>query len=125
MKDPPSTPKSVVTTVPAIAGLLFSAAAAVQFLQAEVSLGLLNWSLEPGIALLVSLSSLVVAFASSRTRDWRLYSTSEQSIIALAILIMVSHQFSPTVALAVQNNQPFSGVLAFSMGIVSWGILAR
>lgn len=114
-----------IDTVPAIAGLVYAAAAAVQFLDAQIALGVLDWTFKPGMAMVVSLAALVVAFASSETRNWQCYDNYEQSLIGLTLLIMVLHQYSPTVETAIANNQPLTGFTAFGLGMISWGVLSR
>jgi hypothetical protein len=114
-----------IDSVPAIAGLVYAAAAAVQFLDAQIALGVIDWTFQPELALLVSLAALVVAFASSETRNWAHYDNAEQALIALNILIMLSHQYTQTVATAVSNNQPLAGAVAFGIGMVAWGVLSR
>jgi hypothetical protein len=115
----------VIRTVPALAGLVFAAASAVQFLDAQIALGVLDWSFKPALALVVSLGSLLVAFASSNTRDWEHLENAEQATVAVALLIMLTHQYTPTVETAIANNQPWAGFVAFMSGMIAWGVLAR
>jgi len=115
----------LIKTVPALAGLIYAAAAAVQFLDATIALGVLDWQFQTDHAMLVSLAALVVAFASSETKNWSNYDAWEQAIIGLAILIMVSHQFVSPVTTGIANNQPLTGAFAFMSGMVAWGVLAR
>lgn len=120
-----NTPGAVIRTIPALAGLVFAAASAVQFLDAQIALGVVNWSFKPAMALVVSLASLLVAFASSNTRNWEHLENAEKSLVAVALLIMTTHQYVPTVELAISNNQPWAGFIAFMSGMIAWGVLAR
>lgn len=115
----------IIRTVPALAGLVYAAAAAVQFLQAEVTFGAFGYTFNPAHAMLVSLAALVIVFASSETKNWSMYDGWEQATVGVAILIMVTQQYVPLVSTSIANNQPWAGAVAFMTGMVAWGVLAR
>lgn len=114
-----------VETVPAVAGLIFTLAAAVQFLATEIYVGALDLQFAEGHAFVISLIALIVVFASSKTKNWEYYSTAEQSAVALFITVMIAHQFSPTVAQTINNQNPAAGGVIFMAGLLTWGVLAR
>jgi len=116
---------TIVETVPALAGLLFSLATLVQFLDAQVTVGALDWSLDPSLAFVMSLGALVVSFGSSHTRELDEYATWELVTVGVALLIMVIHQITTVGATAVSNNQPTAGLAAFATGVLAWGVIAR
>ncbi|WP_336327881.1 hypothetical protein [Halovenus sp. HT40] len=115
----------LVETVPAVAGVVFSIASAVQFLDGTFTLGALGYQFSPAHSYVVSLIALIVVFASSRTKDWEYYESWEQVLVGVTILIMTAHQFIPTVARTVSNQNPLAGSVAFGLGLLSWGVLAR
>jgi hypothetical protein len=116
---------TVIESIPHLAGFVFSLATAVQFLQTEFTVGVLNMTFEPAMAFAVSLAALVVVFASSHTRDFDYLQSWEQVLTGVFIAIMAAHQFFPQVETAIANNQPHAGVLAFLMGLVTWTVLSR
>jgi hypothetical protein len=118
-------PTPVVDTVPALAGVVFAAAAAVQFLQAEIVIGVFDMALRPSHAIIISLAALVVAFASSDSRDWRYLDGWEQALVGFTIVFMLAHQYSPDVQAQFAQHQPITGSIVFLAGMVSWGVLAR
>lgn len=115
----------VVSTIPALAGFVYGLAAAVQFLDAEISIGVLDYTFAPAHALIVSLLALVVVFASSDTRNWGRYDGWEQAVVAVAIGVMLAHQYFPLVTIAIENNQPHLGIAAFLSGMFAWVVLSR
>ena len=115
----------LIETVPAVAGLIFTLAAAVQFLDTELYIGVLELEILTSHAFVVSLAALVVVFASSRTKNWEYYETWEQVFVGTTLLIMTAHQFLPTVESVVSNQNPLAGGTIFLMGLITWGVLAR
>jgi hypothetical protein len=118
-----STP--LVETVPAVAGLVFSLAAAVQFLNADFSVGALDYQFAPAHAFVVSLAALIVVFASSKENNVNALESWEQVLVGVTLLIMTAHQYVPTVETAVSNNNPHAGGVVFLMGIFAWVVLSR
>ena len=117
-----------LNTIPALAGILFAVSAAVQFLNATVSVAPsadLAYSFAGTDALLVGIVSLLVAFASSESRDFTYLETWEQAAVAVTVAVMVGMEYTTEVADIMANNQPASGIVAFLVGMVAWGILAQ
>lgn len=115
-----------LNTVPALTGVVFSIAAAVQYLGAEMSIEYPSAYTFPGEhAMLVGLLCLLLAFASSDTKDWRYYDQWEQAAVAIAVVGSVLVQYVPEVNDLLVNNQPVSGVVMFVASLAAWAILAR
>lgn len=114
-----------LNTIPALSGVLFAVASAVQFLGASISLATPQYTFDPAHALLTSLVVLVVAFASSDTKDWRRYETYEQGIVAVAVVTMVGSEYITEISDLIANNSPTAGILAFMISMAAWGVLAR
>lgn len=115
----------LVDTVPAVAGVVFSMAAAVQFLDATIKFGAYGLELTLTHSYVISLAALVVVFASSRTKDWEYYESWEQVLVAVTIAIMTGHQFVPQIRSVVSNQNPVAGSAIFAAGLLTWGVLAR
>ena len=115
----------LIETVPAVAGLIFSLATAVQFLDTQVIVGAVDYQFSPEHSFVVSLAALVVVFASSKTKNWEYYESWEQVLVGLTILIMTLHQFVPVVERTVSRQNPLAGSVVFVLGVAAWGVLAR
>lgn len=116
---------SQLNTIPALSGILFAVSAAIQFLGAEISLAIPSYTFDPNHALLVSLAVLVIAFASSETKDWRYYETWEQVTVGIAVVVMIGAEYTTTVAEFLTNNDPVAGMAAFLISMAAWSVLAR
>jgi len=114
-----------LNTIPAIVGIVFAIAAGVQFLQLHITLGLWGYTFPTDQAMLVSLGSLVVAFASSETKDWHHYESYEQAIVGGAVVVTVGAQYISEIGNVLTNNQPVAGVVAFAISMAAWGVLSR
>ena len=119
------TKPTVIESIPHIAGIVFSLATAVQFLDTELTVGAIGYTFDPAHSFAVSLAALVVVFASSNTRDFDYLESWEQVLTGVTIAIMTAHQFLPTVATAVQNNNPHAGGVVFLLGLGTWTVLSR
>lgn len=114
-----------LNTVPAIVGIIFAVSAGVQFLDLTISIGLLGYDFPTAHATFVSLGVLVLAFASSDTKDWRFCDTWKQAIVAVAVLLMVSGEYVTAIVDLIANNQPLGGILAFAISMAAWAVLSR
>jgi hypothetical protein len=115
----------LIETVPAVAGLIFSLATAVQFLDTQVIVGAVDYQFSSEHSFVVSLAALVVVFASSKTKNWEYYESWEQVLVGLTILIMTLHQFVPVFERTVSRQNPLAGSVVFVLGVAAWGVLAR
>jgi hypothetical protein len=75
--------------------------------------------------MIVSLMALVIAFASSDTKDWRYYETWEQGVVAVAVFLMVGMEYLTEVQNLVTSNDPVGPLIAFGLAMAAWGVLAR
>lgn len=113
-----------LNTLPAVTGVLFAVASSVQFLGATVSLSTPAYTFDPAHAMLVSLLMLVVAFASSETKDWRHYDEWEQGVVGVAAITLVGTEYVPEIADLVMSSQG-TQVGAFVLSLAAWGVLSR
>jgi hypothetical protein len=116
---------TVIESIPHLAGFVFSLATAVQFLDTELTVGAIGYTFDPAHSFVVSLAALVVVFASSHTRDFGYLESWEQVLTGVTLAIMTAHQFVPTVATAIQNNNPHAGAVVFGLGLGTWTVLSR
>lgn len=116
---------SQLNTIPAVVGILFAVSAGVQFLDVSVTIGVVGYSFDPAHAMMVSLGALVVAFASSETKDWRYYDRHEQAVVGLAVVLIVGTEYVVEVSDAIANNAPVAGFVAFAVSMAAWGVLSR
>jgi len=116
---------SQLNTIPALSGVAFAIASAVQFLGGSMSLTTPSYTLDPAHAMIISLVALVVAFASSDTKDWRYYETWEQGVVAAAVFLMIGMEYLTEIQNLVNNNAPVAPLMAFGLAMVAWGVLAR
>lgn len=117
-----------LNTIPALFGILFAVAAAVQFLGATISIAPtadLSYTLEGMHAIGLSGVSLLVAFASSDTKDWQHYEPWEQGTVLIAVVAIVGAEYVTEISDFLVNNQPYTGVAFFAVGMMAWGILSR
>lgn len=114
-----------LNTAPALSGIAFAVAAAVQFLDTTITIGLFDYTFDPAHAMVVSLIVLVIAFASSDTNDWRQYESWEQGLVAVAVFVMVGAEYLVEVSDALANNEPHMGLGAFLVSMAAWGVLSR
>lgn len=116
---------SQLNTVPAMVGIAFAAASSVQFLDATLTFGLLNYTFEANHAMVVSLVALIVAFAASDTKSFEHYSREEQGVVALGALLIVGNEYVTQISDFIVQNEPVAGVAAFGITVAAWGVLAR
>ena len=114
-----------LNTIPAVAGIAFAVSSAVQFLDASISIGAVDWTFEPAIAMVVSLGALIVAFASSDTRDWRHYDQWEQAVVAVGAALIPATEYVVEVSDFIAQNDPVAGLGAFLLSFAAWGVLAQ
>lgn len=114
-----------LNTIPAIMGILFATASGVMFLDATVTLGVIDYTFSASHSLLVGMFAMIVAFASSETNDWRHYESYEQGIVVVATVLMVGSEYVVEISDMIANNSPVAGVIAFAVSVAAWGVLAR
>lgn len=115
-----------LNTIPALLSIVFAVASLYQFGGiSEVHIAWFDYALSTHHAMLVSLGVLVVAFASSETKEFRNYEDWEKALIAAGPLLIVSHQYVDYVNDLIVNNEPTAGVLAFLIAVAAWGVAVR
>jgi hypothetical protein len=115
-----------LNTIPALMGVLFAVASAVQFLGATISVTIpYTYTLSGVHAMVLSLVVLVVAFAASDTRSWEYYEGWEQAMVGIAVLVIVGNEYIAEITNLVANNNPAAGTIAFIITMAAWGILSR
>jgi len=113
-------------TLPAVLGLAYILASLYQFGGIEsVHIQWLSYELASFDAMLVSLMSILVAFASSETREFTEYEAWEQVSIISGPVIIMAHFTLPTVERFVQANSPEAGIIAFGVSAFSWAVMSR
>lgn len=117
---------SQLNTVPAIAGILFAVAAAVQFLGASISIAHpVSYTFAGTEAVVVGLSMLTIAFASSDTKSLEHYETYEQAMIAIAGVTMIGMEYFTEVSDFVNSDPAVWGTAAFAVSMLGWAVVAR
>jgi hypothetical protein len=91
----------------------------------QFSLDWVGYEIQKSDATHVSLIVLLVAFASSETRDYTEYQLWEQVAIAASPVIIMTHQYLTTVEQFINSNQPEAGLIAFGITLFSWGVAVR
>jgi len=113
-------------TVPALLGIVFALASLYQFGGiATVELTWISYTLTTQHAMIVSLATFVVAFASSETKSFDYYEDWEKVVIAAGPALILGHQYVQFVTDAIANNSPTGGILAFIISLAAWGVAVR
>lgn len=120
-----------IRTIPAILTVAFVVASLYQF--GGISTVELTWiggaegyTLTDQHAILVSLGSFAVAFASSETRRFEDYEDWEQVAIVIGPAVIIGAQYVSQINdILVGLGEPFGFQLAFIASIVSWGVAVR
>ncbi|MHB9287403.1 hypothetical protein ACKVMT_10250 [Halobacteriales archaeon Cl-PHB] len=113
-------------TIPAILGIVFAVASAYQFGGiSEVHVTWAQYTLTSQHAMMASMATFLVAFASSKTKSFEYYERWEQVAIAAGPLLIVAHHYLAEVNSFVANNSPTAGIMLFMISIASWGAAVR
>ena len=113
-------------TVPALLGTVFAVASLYQFGGiSTVELAWLNYTLTTQHAMLVSLATMVVAFASSETKEFDNYEDWEMAVIAAGPILIVSSQYIAEIEDLVLNSGDPVAALAFLVTLASMGVAVR
>lgn len=113
-------------TIPALLGIVFAIASLYQFGGiSEVHITWIEYTLSEQHAMFVSLATLLVAFASSETKQFEAYEDWEKAIIAAGPVLIVSHQYVTEVSDIIATNDPTGGIVAFAISVMSWGVAVR
>jgi len=113
-------------TIPALLGIVFAIASLYQFGGiSEVHITWLDYTLSTQHAMFVSLATLLVAFASSETKQFEAYEDWEKVLIAAGPVLIVSQQYVTEVADIIAKNDPTGGIVAFVISVMAWGVAVR
>lgn len=113
-------------TLPAMLSVAFILASLYQFGGiATIELTWLDYVLSTQHALLASIGSFVVAFASSETRSFEHYDDWEQVAIAAGPAVILTEQYVPFVSEQIANLGEPGYMVAFVLTVVSWGVAVR
>ena len=113
-------------TVPALLGILFAVASLYQFGGiAEVHLSWFDYTLTTEHAMFASLAVLVVAFASSETKDFQRYEDWEKGVIAAGPALIIAHQYWDWLADHFVTHDPTLPVIGFLIAVAAWGVAVR
>jgi hypothetical protein len=118
---------SQLKTIPAMLGILFTLSSLYQFGGiSEVHLAWIDYTLTTEHAMMVSLGTFLVAFASSETKSFERYDDWEKGFIAAApglVLLYEVTQFVPDLLLGL--GDPLGPMLGFLVTVAGWGVAVR
>ncbi len=110
-------------SIPALLGVAFMVASLYQFGGiSSVELVWFDYTLTTEHAMLVSVATYVVAFASSKTRQFANYEKWEQVLIAAGPILLIGHQYSDFIADLIATEGNTGPILGFVIAAVSYGI---
>lgn len=114
-----------LNTIPSIISVAFVVAAAYTF--GGIAAIEVNWFggyvLSTEHALLVSLATYAVGFASSDTKQWRNYAPVEQGLIALGPALMLVYHYDLFLEYITWTTN--LELIAFGVTLVGWTVAAR
>ena len=114
-----------LNTIPALAGIIFAVAAGIQFLDLQITLGIMDYTPTEMQAMIAGLAMLVVAFASSETQSFDRYQRWEQITVGVAGVLIVGAQYVDTVGTWLVDYDPHFGAAAFVISMAAWAVLSR
>ena len=115
-----------LNTIPALLSVLFVVAGLYQFGGiSDVTLTWLDYTLTAQHATFASIGTYAVAFASSETREFKMYEDWEQVLIAAGPLLIVGYQYVPQVADIVNTSSNLGPIVAFLLTVAAWGVAVR
>lgn len=116
-----------LNTIPALLSVLFVVAGLYQFGGiSDVTLTWLDYTLTTQHATFASIGTYAVAFASSETKEFKMYEDWEQVMIAAGPLLIVGYQYIPQVADIVNTTGSNLGpIVAFLVTVAAWGVAVR
>lgn len=114
-------------TLPALLSVVFVLASAYQF--GGIPAPSINWGLGYTMtethAVVVSLGTFAIAFASSETKSFDKYADWEKVVIATAPLLIVLHQYVGFIQDQFATYDPAFSIVAFFISVASWGVAVR
>jgi len=117
---------SHLRTVPAMMSIFFALASLYQFGGiAQVELVWLGYTLDTMHAMLISLGTFMVAFASSETKEFDRYEDWEKVTIAAGPALILGTEYVSEVSDIVMNSGDMVAAAAFFVTVASWGVAVR
>jgi hypothetical protein len=114
-------------TIPAFLGILFTLSSLYQFGGiSEVHLAWMDYTLTTEHAMMASLGTFMVAFASSETKSFEAYQDWEKGFIAAApglVLLYEVTQFVPDLLHGL--GDPLGPIVGFLITVAGWGVAVR
>lgn len=113
-------------TVPAMMTVVFAAATLYQFGGVPApELLWANYVMTTQHAMIVSLGTYAIAFASSETKSFERYSDQEKALIAGGPLLIIGHEYVTFLADIPVQHDPLGGIVFFAVVMVGWGVAVR
>lgn len=113
-------------TLPAMLSVAFVLASLYQFGGiAAIELTWLDYALTPQHAVLVSMGSFVVAFASSEAKSFEAYRDWEQAVIAAGPALILGYEYVGFVSTTLNDFGEMALIAAFFVTVASWGVAVR
>jgi len=86
----------------------------------------INYTFQPGHAILGSLAAYAIAFASSETKSFEYYEVWEKALIAAGPLAVAGWGYIPAIEnLLLQLGDPMGAQVGFLLSVVSWIVMVR
>lgn len=116
---------SQLRTIPAILGVVFTVCSIFQFGgMAAPELLWVDYTLSQLHAAALSMVVMLVAFMSSKTKEFAHYNWWEQVLIPIAPVLILGHQFVDPVGAAIDAEQSRQ-IVATLASLLSWGAAVR
>lgn len=114
-------------TLPGLLSVAFFASTLYMFgAVSSIELVWLNYTLGAEHAMLVSLGTYAVAFASSETKQFEHYEGAEQALVAAGPAIIVAYEYFPAFVDFLNSiGDPLGHQLAAVVCIVAWGVTVQ
>jgi len=112
-------------SIPALLSVAFTLSSLYEFGGlAGLELTWLNYTLTANHAMLLSLGSFVVAFASSETKQFANYEQWQQILIGAGPALIILHHTIPYVGNLTAEN-PAMGMFFYLISLTSWGVAIK
>ncbi|ADB79719.1 VP3 [Haloarcula hispanica pleomorphic virus 1] len=115
-------------SIPALLSTVFVMAGLYQFgaVNQFTIVWLNNYTITGQHAVIASMASYLVAFASSETRSFTQYRDAEKVLIAVGPSLVLAEQYTTEVTdLLLKLGDPLGMQIAFVLSVVSWGVAVR
>lgn len=116
-----------IRTLPAGLSAVFIIASLYQFGgMSDITVTWLDYTLQSGHTVLISLAAFGIAFASSQTKQFENYEDWEKVAIALGPGAIFGYQYVPAVSDFIMSlGDPLGLQVAFVATVVSWGVAVQ